>query len=190
MNPPNGSESMSRKLICVVILGALFSPGTLARGEEQPEQFLEGLRSRGYYDFALYYLDKLEERSDLPAEIKQVIPYERAITLLDGARTINNPEVRAEQLDRAVAQLDAFTRANPNHPLAAKANTEQARILIEKARVKIWESESPANEQNSEKFRLEARAYWPKPARRFKPPTISTRRSSKNSASISIPRRN
>ena len=158
---------MSRKLICFVILGTLFSPLAATRGEEQPEQFLDGLRSRGYYDYALYFLDKLEERTDLPAEIKQVIPYERAITLLEGARTINNPEVRDEQLDRAVAQLDAFTRANPKHPLAAKANTEQARILIEKARVKIWEANSPANEQNSEKFRLEARALLAKARQTF-----------------------
>ncbi len=161
MNPPNGSQSMSRTLICFAIFALLFSPLS-ARAEEQPQQFLEGLRDRGYYDFALYYLDKLDERADLPPEIKQVIPYERAITLLEGARTINNPEIRDEQLDRAVAQLDAFTRANPNHPLAAKANTEQARILIEKARVKIWEADSPANEQNSEKFRLEARSLLAK----------------------------
>lgn len=152
---------MSRTLIALATLAVLFSfhPEAVSpvAGAEQHKEFLDGLRKRGYYDFALYYLEKLDEREDLPAELDEVIPYERAITLLEGAKLINNPEVRDEQLDRAVAQLEAFTRDNPEHPLAGNANTEKARILIEKAHVKIWESESPANKDNSEKFRLEAR---------------------------------
>ncbi|MCA9071625.1 MAG: hypothetical protein KDA84_22015, partial [Planctomycetaceae bacterium] len=152
---------MSRILFLLAIAGTVFSCHSSvcppAAAEEQHAQFLDGLRQRGYYDFALYYLDKLDERTDLPAEFKQVIPYERAITLLDGAKLINNPELRDEQLDKAVAQLEAFTRANPMHELAGDANTQRARILIEKAHVKIWEAQSPANKDNSEKFRLEAR---------------------------------
>ena len=152
---------MSRTLVVFGIFGALFCSQAVvcppASAEELHEEFLEGLRQRGYYDYALYYLDKLEERTDLPGEFKSVLPYQRAITLLEGASTINSPELRDEQLDRAVAQLEAFTRANPDHPLAANANTQLARILIEKARVKIWESESPANKDNNEKFRLEGR---------------------------------
>ena len=157
---------MSRTLISLLSLACLFSfdPCALPRaaGEELHQEFLEGLRKRGYYDYAEYYLEKLAGRDDVPAEIKQVIPYERAVTLLDGAKLINNPELRDAQLDLAVAQLEAFTRDNPNHPLAASANTQQARILIEKAHVKIWESESPANKANQEKFRLDARALLTK----------------------------
>jgi hypothetical protein len=162
-NPSDdGKSSMSRTLIVFGIAatfwgGVLPTAGPQAAAEELHEPFLDGLRERGYYDFALYYLDKLDERTDLPAEIKQVISYQRAITLLDGASAIDNPELRDDQLDRAVAQLEAFTRANPNHPLAGNANTQLARILIEKARVRIWESESPANKENNEKFRLEGR---------------------------------
>lgn len=157
---------MSRTLIVFTIAGSLlcglpaFSPR--ASAEELHEQFLEGLRERGYYDFALYYLDTLEQRTDLPEEIKQVLSYHRAVTLLAGASAISNPEQRDEQLDRAVAQLEAFTRDNARHPLAGNANTELARILIEKARVKIWESESPANKDNNEKYRLEARGLLTK----------------------------
>lgn len=154
-------QPMSRILSLLAIAGAVFSCCFAvcppAAAEEQHARFLEGLRERGYYDYALYYLDQLDERTDLQPDIKQVIPYERAITLLDGAKLINNPELRDEQLDKAVAQLEAFTRANPMHPLAGDANTQRARILIEKAHVKIWEAQSPANKDNSEKFRLDAR---------------------------------
>ncbi len=157
---------MSRTLIvfgiAAALFGGLFANCPPVAAEEQPEKFLQGLRQRGYYDYALLYLDKLSERTDLPGEIKQIIPYQRAITLLDGSTGINNPELRDEQLDRAVAQLETFTRESPNHPMAADANTQLARILIEKARVKIWESESPANKDNSEKFRLESRAILTK----------------------------
>lgn len=157
---------MSRTLIVFATLGSLFCglPRVCqqASAEELHEQFLDGLRERQYYDYALYYLDTLEQRTDLANEIKQVIPYQRAVTLLAGASSVNNPEQRDEQLDRAVAQLEAFTRANPNHALAGNANTELARILIEKARVKIWESEAPANKDNNEKYRLDARALLTK----------------------------
>lgn len=157
---------MSRTLfvfaMALSLLGGLPAFCPRASAEELHEQFLEGLRERGYYDYALYYLDTLEQRPDLPEEIKQVLSYHRAVTLLAGASAINNPEQRDEQLDRAVAQLEAFTRDNARHPLAANANTELARILIEKARVKIWESESPANKDSSEKYRLEARALLTK----------------------------
>ena len=162
---------MSRTLIPLLSLACLFSicPPSLpeASGEEQHQEFLEGLRNRGYYDYALYYLDKLTARTDLPAEVKQVIPYERAVTLLEGAKQINTPELRDAQLDLAVAQLEAFTRDNPNHPLAGKANTQQARILIEKANVKIWESKSPANKENQDQFRGEARGLLAKARETF-----------------------
>lgn len=162
---------MSRTLISLLALAFLFSPDPAALpkavGEERHQEFLEGLRKRGYFDFALYHLDKLAARSDLPAEMQQVIPYERAVTLLDGAKLIDNPELRDEQLDRAVAQLEAFTRDNPDHPLAGNANSQRARILIEKAHVKIWESESPANKANQEKFRLEARELLTKARETF-----------------------
>ncbi len=157
---------MSRTLISFLFLGALFachpalSPPAAA--EELHEKFLDGLRQRRYYNTALDYLDELEKRTDLTPKFKQVIPYQRAITLLGESSTISNPEVREEKLDLAVAALEAFTRDNPNHELAGDANTQQARILIEKARVKIWESESPANKDNSEKFRLEGRALLTK----------------------------
>jgi hypothetical protein len=157
---------MSRTLIVFTILGSLFCglpcSSPTAQAEELHDKFLEGLRERGYYDYALYYLDTLEARTDVGNEVKQLIPYQRAVTLLAGASTINNPEQRDEQLDRAVAQLEAFTRANPDHALAGNANTELARIQIEKARVRIWESESPANKDNNEKYRLEARGLLTK----------------------------
>ena len=45
-----------------------------------------GLRERGYYDTAIDYLNQLGARQNLPAEIREAIPYEKAITLLESSR--------------------------------------------------------------------------------------------------------
>jgi hypothetical protein len=118
--------------------------------------FVEGLRARRYYDTAVLYLDQMENDPTVPDEVRQVIPFERGVTLLQSARNLG-PEARREPLDRALAQFESFTQKNPEHPLAAQANTEQAKILLENARINIWQSKSPANQGNEQQFRDEAR---------------------------------
>ena len=106
--------------------------------------FLSGLRDRGYFDSAMEYLDRIEKDARLPAEIRTVLPLERGLTLLENARTIRIPEARSTQLDQAQAQLEQFVQASPNHPRAAEANREQANIFLGRARVAVWESNSPS----------------------------------------------
>lgn len=129
-----------------------------AVADEPHVEFVQGLRDRGYYDFALLYLDQLESRNDIPQEVKEVITFERAITLLANSRLLKNPDAQAKQLDAALANLEQFTKASPNHPRSAQANTEQARILLGKARVLIWKANSPANEDSKDQLQQDARA--------------------------------
>jgi hypothetical protein len=46
------------------------------RGQEPFLQFVEGLRQRGYYDTATEYLDSLKARTDVPAEVRDVLDLE------------------------------------------------------------------------------------------------------------------
>ena len=55
-------------------------------GTSREGSFLEALRQRGYFEYAQLYLDELEKSSVVPAEIKAVISYERAITFLEAGR--------------------------------------------------------------------------------------------------------
>ncbi len=130
---------------------------TMVIGEEPYAEFLAGLRDRQYYDYALIYLDQLAARPEIPTELKQVIPYEKAVTLLSSAAASRSPEKQVEQLDQALAYLDQFVKESPNHPKAADANTERAQILLGKARVEIVQSRAPANQGNKAEYQKKAR---------------------------------
>ena len=129
-------------IVCVLLL-----PGFL-QAVEPVQAFTEGLRDRGYYDTALAYLDQLEQQGNLSPELKELLPYERAQTLLASARDLNNVDAQRQQLDAAEAAFQQFAKGAPQHPLAAQANTWRGRILFEKARVEIFESEDPSHQSD------------------------------------------
>jgi hypothetical protein len=124
---------------------------------EPVQPFVQGLRDRGYFDIALQYLDQLEQKSSLGPETRELIPFERAQTLLASARDQNSADSQRQQLDAAEAAFQQFSKASPNHPLAAQANTWRGRILFEKARVEIFESEDPGRSSERQAFHDKAR---------------------------------
>lgn len=140
----------------IIIVWRAFTPSH-ASAQEIELDFLQGLRDRGYQDYALLYLDRLEASATTPAEVKTVIPLERAMTLLENARSLTSPDAQSKQLDAALANLERFVKDNPNHARAAEANTERGRILIGKAQVFIWKSKSPSNEDTKGTLQTAAR---------------------------------
>lgn len=125
--------------------------------EEPYREFLEQLRERQYFDMAVLYLDQLATKPGVPDDIKALIPYEKAVTLLENSRITRSPDRQIEQLDQALAFLEQFVKESPNHPQAANANTERAQILIGKARVEIIQSKAPANQGAKAEYQVRAR---------------------------------
>jgi cellulose synthase operon protein C len=148
-----------RSVVIALTVAAFAVPA--ADAEEPYVEFLQGLRDRSYYDYALLYLDTLGEDSSVPKDIRDVVPYEKASTLLLMARSgaITNPEVQSRQLDQALGFLEEFIKNSPNHPRAGEANTERAGILLGKGRVEVWQSRSPSNKENRGEFQKAARDY-------------------------------
>ena len=142
----------------IVGVGLLLSLGGSSPAAEPMREFLDGLRSRQYFDWAMLYLDQLQERSDLPAELKAIIPYERAMTLAESARHSVSPETQQRQLDQALGFLEQFAKDSPKHPLAATANSTRAGLLLSKARVDIMQAKLPTNKDNRSEFQDKARA--------------------------------
>jgi hypothetical protein len=101
----------------------------------QFSEMVQGLRERQYYDYALLYLDQLSANPNVPSEVRQEIPYEKAMVLLDQSKTVRSPEKQTELLDQAQSYLEQFAKENPNHPRAGEANSQRAEILLGKARV-------------------------------------------------------
>lgn len=150
-----GRHRILSRLVGVLLLLGCWTQTTY--GEEPYLEFIRGLRDRGYYDTALEYLTEVDNSPNVPPEVREVLPYERALTLLEGASKLTSSKARREQLDAAQAAFEQFVQSAPRHPLAGRANTEQARILMEKAKVDIWDADDPANESNRSTFQESAR---------------------------------
>lgn len=123
----------------------------------QFSDMIQGLRDRQYYDYALFYLEQIAARPDLPEEVRQEIPYEKALILVESSKQTRSPEKQLELLDQAAAFLQDFVTGAPNHPRAGDANSQRAEILLGKARVEILQSKSPNNQGNRGEFQQRAR---------------------------------
>ena len=146
-----------RLLIWPVWLLLIVSLTRSVVAEEPYLEFLQGLRERNYFDYALIYLDQLALRPSLPAEMRQLIPYEKAVTLRENAKTLRSPEKQFEQLDQALAFLEQFIQENPNHSYSGDANFDRAEILRQKGEVDIFQSKSPANQGSKAEFQRKGR---------------------------------
>lgn len=129
----------------------------VAAAQEPVEKFLNALRERGYFDTAIDYIDQQQQNPTLPDELKQSLGYERAMTLLEMSRRSRTSAAKAKSLFDAQAALEAFANVYTRHPLAAKANSQLANILFERARTAIWQSESPPAGETKQSLRNEAR---------------------------------
>lgn len=123
-------------------------------------EFVEGLRQREYFDTAMDYLETVGARPDLPPEIKAVIPFEKAATLIQFSKVQRNPEAANATLSRAQAFLEEFLKANPDHPKAAKANSDAANVLVGKGKVALLQARSPSNANKREEFLNVAKGHF------------------------------
>ena len=132
-------------------------PAAPVCAEEPYLEFVQGLRDQQYYDYAILYLDQIGARPNVPAEIKQVIPYQKAMILLDGSKRARTPEKQTEQLVQALGFLEQFVKDSPNHASAGDANSDRAQILLGMGQVEILQSRSPSNQGAKREFQSKAR---------------------------------
>jgi tetratricopeptide (TPR) repeat protein len=129
-------------LVAAPVLAA--SPAASSAAEPARE-FLDKLREKGYYDTALDYLDIMANSPAAPVELKQTLLYEKGTTLIDASRTTRDSAIRAKQLDDAQDNLQKFTAANPNHPLASSAQKQIGNLFVERARIVLERAKKSAS---------------------------------------------
>lgn len=122
-----------------------FSSAVMAR--EPIELFLEGLRSRGYHDTAVDYLEGLNSNSFLPDDERQALPYHQGATLMEAAGFQRDLAVRAQTLDVAQRKLDEFLSQHPEHALAGKARDDLRSILVLRARLALTEAKETSEDK-------------------------------------------
>lgn len=130
-------------------------------------EFLDGLRDQRYYDYAVLFLEQLEQRTDVDPALKEVIPFEKAKTLLEGAQYQGSPEAMQKQLDTAKLFLEQFLKASPDHAESAQANADLAQVLVRKGRVELIQSRNPSNAAVKVQFQQRARGYFAEARKMF-----------------------
>ena len=145
-----------RPLIASIVLGVALTSGASARGEERYLDFIGGLRDRQFFDTAIEYIDSVSQRSDLPAEVREVLDLERGMTLQQKGAASRIPEDREQALSEAETSLRKFIGEHGQHAQAALANSMLGELLFERARSLMWKALE--TEEASKKLELQQSA--------------------------------
>jgi tetratricopeptide (TPR) repeat protein len=124
---------MTRSLLVATLLVACSAPALAAPPD--PFDLVQGLRENGMPDLALEYLDELAKNPT--AEMKVVIPLEKAKTHLLLAQLETDESVRDAAIAQAKQQFDFFLLDHPKHPRAAEAALASARVLSLQAKARL-----------------------------------------------------
>jgi hypothetical protein len=143
----------------LTIAGLVLLTSSAVHAAEPFLDFVEGLRARGYYEYAVLYLEQLESRDDVPRDIQSVLDFEMGVTLARQARANGNEETRTQLFDRAEALLKQFAQKNPEHLQKAGADEERAMILMDRARSNIRNALLQKRNNEKNQLRQQARAY-------------------------------
>lgn len=161
---------MFRFAISTALLVCLLAASRPARAEEPYLEFLAALRDAGmeeHFEAAGDYLDMMEKRTDLPARVRDVLSFERGLTLLAHSRRVTSEELQRRLLNDAEAALGKFTREHPQHPLAGEANYQKASLILQKAWVEIFAALEPANAASRMDLQAKGRSYADKAKEAF-----------------------
>ena len=114
------------------------------------QEFADGLRTRGYYDLALDYLDEWRQAKDTPADFRLALDFLEGRVLIEAASHDNDPEVARDKLDRARTKIEKFVKDNPDHPDVTDALIALANLLYERGRTEVIfasEAKTPADKE-------------------------------------------
>ncbi len=131
-----------------------------ACGAENVEEFTKALRSAGYYDMAVAYLNRVADRPDVDSKFKSRLPYELGTVLVESALATPDRVHRDKKLDQAQSKLREFVGTNPDAALAATANFQLAGVLLLRGQALV------AHAQATEKDKVELRSEAHAPLRR------------------------
>lgn len=124
------------------------------------DNFLEQLKSRGWYDTALLYLEEVEQDPALPETIRTRLPFDQAQILLDGASATPDFGLRQERLKKAKRSLETFLSRNPGHPLVANASLQFGKLLMERGRIAALKAKQSFNRSNRDTLNQTARTHF------------------------------
>lgn len=152
---------MKTTVICLTMSFCLLSGFSLAHCEEPVEQYMQGLKDRGYFDIALEYLEEAAANGTIAPELRERLDFERGAILLDGLPFVRDGNQRQANLERAEQLLEEFIRDHPRHPHASFAQRLLGDLFVGRARLAMANSNSKELDKGKSKQLVEqAREFY------------------------------
>jgi hypothetical protein len=126
-----------RRAVRALALSLALSTSAFAQ-KDSPLELVRSLRANGQFDLAAQKLEELRAKpTGLSPDEVQILPLELARIRLEEASRETEDSRRATLIGQARAAFEEFTRNNPDHPMAAQANVEIARLLALQAKGRL-----------------------------------------------------
>jgi tetratricopeptide (TPR) repeat protein len=106
--------------------------GNAAELGEPAEAFVAQLRSAGYFDTALKYLDRIDKYPGVPQSFIEAIPLERSQTFIDAAVSARNISERDKFFVSAEEALKGFL-TKTDHPRISEARLQLGKLQMVRA---------------------------------------------------------
>ncbi len=157
------------RFLGVVCLWVLLVAGAVWAAEVRPLEFVHALQERGYYDFAVEYLEMLQQRGDLPEELAEVFDLEMSRCLRGAATFAYDARQASELIARAQKHLDKFLAERPNHPEAVSALVSVGSFSVDYALRLLREAKASEkkDDKQAEQLWTQARARLAEARKRF-----------------------
>ncbi len=152
-----GPRCYASRLGVLTLVAVGVTAGCPLQAAEPAEDFLRELKSRGYYDLALEYLDRLEHLDTVDEDVRRTIDFQQGEVLIQAALQQRILSRKQDDLDRAQHEFEEFVREQADHPLALSARGRLGDIAMERARLLVSQATQPTvTTEQAEGLRAEA----------------------------------
>jgi hypothetical protein len=83
--------------------------------------YLDALRSAGYGEAALDYIEQIEKRPGTPVALLEILDLQRAQSLLVAAEETEHRDIAEQRMTAAKGFLEKFLKEHGEHELASSA---------------------------------------------------------------------
>lgn len=152
----DGRHFVRSGLIAWLAAMVLASTGA-ALTEEARDLYVQGLRTNGFADLAIEFLERELQRPELTTDQKADLEFGIAESLIaksQGSDDLNN---REGMLDAAAAKFAEVLKKYPNHQRQSEALVQSATIALLKGRLGVLRAQQPANSGRVEALAKAAR---------------------------------
>lgn len=140
----------------------------LAFTQEPWYEFLQALREKQYFDSAITYLDESARRPTLSFEVRSLVAYEKACTILAWANALHDSNEANERYAEALRLFEEFLQQYPDNPRIGDANSQRGQILMRQLEAEMFPSKARLNETTTPEFQKHCRQLIQQARRVFK----------------------